>query len=146
MNALGPNEAGPAVVILRARRAGQPAPAVWVRHCQFCGWTIVEVTGEIKKPGATGCNARANLDIASTGSGTPVSGKLNVNYSGAAGNIDVANSYIQLPNSRLQLTGSVGQVLQVHLTTRNLNDLLPALRMGSPKAELPVTLQSFSVG
>jgi translocation and assembly module TamB len=100
----------------------------------------VEVTGNLAKPGVTGFNAKANLAIASTRNGTPVSGRLNVNYSGATNDIEIVNSYLDLPNSRLQISGSIAKAIQVHLTTHNLNDLLPALRIASPAADLPVEL------
>jgi translocation and assembly module TamB len=100
----------------------------------------VELSGDLTRPGVTGFNARANLTVAQTRNGLPVSGRVNVNYSGAGNNITIANSYLNLPNSQLQISGSLSNVINVHLTTHNLNDLLPALHMASPSATLPVEL------
>lgn len=100
----------------------------------------VEVTGDLSKPGVTGFNARANLSIASTRTGTPLSGRANVNYSGASNNVEVANSYLNIGGSRLQLSGSLGRSIAVNLTTHDLNDFLPLLRMTTSDAKLPVDL------
>ncbi len=100
----------------------------------------VEVSGDLAKPGATGFDARANLSVTPGRNGMPVSGRLNVTYSGAANDIEVGNSYLNLPNSQLQVSGSLSNVIHVHLTTHNLNDLLPALHIASPSATLPVEL------
>jgi translocation and assembly module TamB len=85
-------------------------------------------------------NTQANIQlaIAPGAHGLPLSGRLNATYTGATKTIDVAPSHLSLPHSRLDLSGSLGRQLQVHLTTRDLNDFTPAL--GSAAKSLPVTL------
>jgi translocation and assembly module TamB len=100
----------------------------------------VGASGDLARPGATGLTAKANLTVAPARNGTPVSGRLNFNYNGATNNIEIANSYLNLPNSQLQISGSLSNVIQVRLTTHNLNDLLPALHITSPTATLPIEL------
>jgi translocation and assembly module TamB len=100
----------------------------------------VELSGDLTKPGVSGFNAKVNLIVAQTRNGLPVSGRLNVNYSGAANNVTIANSYLNLPNSQLQISGSLSNVINVHLTTHDLTDLLPALHVASPSATFPVEL------
>ena len=98
-------------------------------------------SGELKTPS----HLKANVHLAITPGhqGVPVSGQINADYNGATDSIDVARSYIALPNTRLDLSGAVGQQLQIHLVSHNLNDFLPALQMGSkdPPKEMPIALQ-----
>jgi translocation and assembly module TamB len=66
--------------------------------------------------------ARANLTIQPGGPGVPVSGKLNVDS-----NFIVANSYLALPSSRLDLQGSFNKQLQIKLVSHDLADFQPLL-------------------
>ena len=79
--------------------------------------------------------AQTQLSIAPGHRGIPISGRIQANYSGRAGNIDLGRSYIALPSSRLDLSGSLGQRIQVRLVSHNLNDFL-----AGPKPA-PVMLQ-----
>ena len=79
--------------------------------------------------------ARANLAITPGHRGTPVSGRINASYNGQSGDLDLGASYIALPSTRIDLSGSLGRRIQVRLVTHNPNDLMPA-----PQT-LPVTFQ-----
>lgn len=86
----------------------------------------IEAEGDLKsKSVMQSTTARAKLSIAPGYEGIPVSGKLNADYRGATDDLQVADSYIALPHSRLDLNGSVGKQLNVSLTTSDANDLLP---------------------
>lgn len=89
-------------------------------------------SGELKTP--SHLRANVHLAIAPGNNGVPVSGQINADYNGAADSIDLAQSYIALPNTRLDLSGSVGRQLQIHLVSHNLNDFLPI-------AKMPIALQ-----
>ena len=82
--------------------------------------------------------AAATLSISPAGSGAPVHGRLEVNYDAARGILDLGRSFLELPHSRLELSGSVGQQLRIRLETRDLADVLPALGAG----HLPLRLSS----
>jgi translocation and assembly module TamB len=103
----------------------------------------LRATGDLKAKGTTGYNAQAKLDILPGAHGVPVRGQINARYSGPTGLVDVANSYIALPNSRLDLSGSLNKQLDLNLVSQDLNDFLPAANFGASKPEtaLPVTLQ-----
>lgn len=103
----------------------------------------IKAEGNLKAPGLTGVNANVQLAIAPGRRGTPVSGRLNAVYSGATDSVQVSNSYVTLPNTRLELNGALGRQLQVSLTSKNLNDFLPAIAMGSknPPKQMPVVLR-----
>jgi translocation and assembly module TamB len=65
--------------------------------------------------------AKANLTIQPSASkGVPVSGKLNLDSNGT-----VANSYLVLPNSRLDVSGSLNHELQIKLVSHDLADFRP---------------------
>jgi translocation and assembly module TamB len=68
--------------------------------------------------------ARVQLSIAPGKRGIPVSGRLNANYRGESDNAVIANSWIALPHSRLDLNGSLDHALSVSLKTSDLNDLM----------------------
>lgn len=86
----------------------------------------IEAQGDLKAPGTKSVVANAKLVISPGRRGIPVSGRLNAVYNGATDNINVANSYIALPNTRLNLSGALNNRLNIDLTTKDLNDLLAA--------------------
>jgi len=92
----------------------------------------IQVAGDFRTP--SNLKANVHLTIAPGRHGVPVSGQLNAGYNAAADTIDVAPSYIALPNTRLDLSGSISQQLQIKLVSHNLNDFRPAVQM-------PIALQ-----
>ena len=79
--------------------------------------------------------ARAALAVAPGPRGVPVSGRLNVNYNGRADTVDLGRSYLALPHTRLDLSGSLGQAIQIQMVSRNLSDF-------QPLGNIPVKLNS----
>ena len=105
----------------------------------------VKVRDNLKAKGTTGVTAEAHLSIAPRTQGVPVSSHLNATYNGAQDTVELAQSYIALPHSRLDLIGTLGKQVDLHLLSRNLNDFLPAAAFassGKPTTELPITLQN----
>jgi translocation and assembly module TamB len=82
--------------------------------------------------------AGGNLTLAPAPSGDPVRGELHVAYDAGTGALDVGQSTISLPHSRVDFSGAINSELRVHMETRDLNDLLPVL--GSNAASVPVKL------
>ncbi len=99
--------------------------------------------GDLKAKGTTGYNANARLNILPGRHGIPVSGRLYANYLGSSGTLNIDHSSIALPNSRLDLNGSLNKRIDLKLTSSNLADFLPAANFGSakPLSSLPVELQ-----
>ena len=78
----------------------------------------VEADGDLKAASVIrSITARATLSIAPGREGVPVSGRINADYRGSRDALQVDNSYIALPHTRLDLNGSVGSQLNVSLTT-----------------------------
>ncbi len=103
----------------------------------------LRVKGDLKAKGTTGFDAQTALTIVPGTRGVPVSGRMDARYAGASDTIDVGDSYLAFPNSRLTLAGALNKTLNVKLVSHNLNDFLPAANFGASKPEtsLPVTLE-----
>ena len=97
---------------------------------------------DLKAKGTTGYTANADFSIVPGRREIPLSGRLKASYIGKSGALDLANSYILLPNSRLTLAGSLNRRIKLDLMTQNLSDFLPAANFGSahPQTSLPVAL------
>jgi len=90
---------------------------------------------------------RAELGIVPAAGGAPVNGHLDVAYDQAAGTIALGSSEVATPATRLEVSGTLGKMLQVSLQSTDLNDLLPALAMAeeNPPSEIPLKLRNGSV-
>ncbi|MBV8897700.1 MAG: translocation/assembly module TamB domain-containing protein [Acidobacteriaceae bacterium] len=104
----------------------------------------LKAQGDLKAKGTTGYSAQARLAIAPGRRGVPVSGRLDADYVGRTGAIDLHQSYVSMPNSRIDLAGSLNRQVDVNLVSHNLNDFLPAMNFGAAKPEtsMPITLQN----
>jgi translocation and assembly module TamB len=93
----------------------------------------IEAQGDMRAAGEI--IARANLAIAPGPRGIPISGRIRASYNGRSGDLALGSSYIALPSTRIDLSGSLGRQIQVRLVTHNPSDLMPA-----PQTS-PVTFQ-----
>ena len=85
--------------------------------------------------------ASANLSILPASGGNSLDGLIDATYSQPTGMVELGESYLATPSSRLELSGTLGQTLKVKFSSRNLDDLLPALALvdNAPKT-LPIKL------
>lgn len=104
----------------------------------------IEAHGDLKSLGNKLTAANANLVISPGHRGIPLAGRINAEYSGGSGNIVVTNSYLTLPNTRLNFGGSLNSRLNLDLTSRNLNDLLAAAGPNPPAIKLEGGQARFS--
>jgi len=81
-----------------------------------------------------------DLDLAPGADSPPVHGQIAASYEARSGILDLGRSSVTLPSSRVDFSGAFGREMSVHLDTRDLDDLLPAL--GQSAATLPVKLSS----
>ena len=86
--------------------------------------------------------ASANLNIAPAPDNAPVHGQITASYEARGRVLDVGQSTLILPSSRVDFSGVLppgpGRQMEVRLVTRDLEDLLPAI--GERAADLPVKL------
>lgn len=99
--------------------------------------------GDLKAKGTSSYTAFADLSIVPGRRGVPVSGRLDANYAGRTDTVSLDHSYLALPNSRLDISGSLNRRIDLRLVSQNLNDFLPAANFASttPQKSLPITLQ-----
>jgi translocation and assembly module TamB len=89
----------------------------------IAGGTL-SVAGNLKTPGIRGLEAHARISIAPGARGVPVSGRVYADYSGAADDVRVQDSFIALPHTRVNVNGSAKTRLAVALRSTDLDDLL----------------------
>lgn len=91
--------------------------------------------------------AKAHFTLSPRNDGVPVSGSVDAQYLGAANLIQLSNSSISLPHSRIALAGSMNHDLSANLTSYNLDDFLPLANFTSktPIRNLPLRLQAGGV-
>lgn len=86
--------------------------------------------------------ARVELSLTPNGRAIPLRGQVTAIYDGAADSIDVGQSYLVFPASRVEFSGAVNQQMTVRLESRNLNDFRPVLALASADSqEVPVRLE-----
>lgn len=98
----------------------------------------INVAGDAKTSGIKSLVAATRLTITPGRRGIPLSGRLNADYRGANDQVTIQNSYLSLPHTKLTLSGSPGNRLDIALTSTDLDDLLAAAAMNGSKA--PVRL------
>ncbi len=103
----------------------------------------IKAQGDLKANGAEGYAAEARLAIVPGNRGVPVSGRVNASYAGNSGIAGLDHSYLAMPHSRIDVSGSLNRRIEVNVISHNLNDFLPAANFASskPQTSLPVTLQ-----
>jgi len=95
----------------------------------------VEATGRIRDISRRGlAQASAQLAIA----GPDANGEISAQYHNSR--LEIAHSWIQLPASRMDVSGTLGSSLDVKLESRDLNDFLPLL----DGRDMPVALKEGS--
>jgi len=87
---------------------------------------------------------QANLAIKPVAEGTPIQGQIDIAWDEKAGLVRLGHSWAATPATRVDVSGTLGQSLEVLAQSTDLNDVLPALAMASENApkEFPVKLQN----
>jgi translocation and assembly module TamB len=89
-----------------------------------------------------GVKVASKLNIVPSAEGVPVQGAIALDYDQNAGRIQVGNSEINLRSTHASMSGTLGENLTIHVTTRDFNDLLPVYRLfdETPPEQLPIAL------
>ena len=82
--------------------------------------------------------ASATLAVTPAGGSAPVHGEIDASYQAVDRTVGLGRSTVTLPSSQVDFSGTLGRQLRVHLTTRDLDDLLPAI--GEKASNLPARL------
>lgn len=111
-----------------------PAPLPW----DGVASGRVHLDGSFRRP--KDLRAGGNILLSPAAQGDPVHGQITASYEAESETLDLGQSSLTLPHSRADFSGVLGRQLQVHLDTRDWNDLLPAL--GKSAVDIPVKLQN----
>jgi len=99
--------------------------------------------GDLNAKGTTGYRAEARLQIHPGTRGVPLAGQLDTDYLGSSKTIRLRESFLTMPHSRIDLSGSLNKQVDVNAISRDLNDFLPLANFGAaqPLHGLPVVLE-----
>ncbi|MBM3775135.1 MAG: hypothetical protein FJW37_08220, partial [Acidobacteria bacterium] len=106
------------------------------------------VSGPVTLEGAVGdvrgsLQARATLEVKPAAGGPPASGRVEARYDAPRGVLDLGRSSIALPGSRIDVSGSIGRSLTIHVESRNPDELLAVLKLaGADLERMPISLQN----
>jgi translocation and assembly module TamB len=114
-----------------------------LEKAQFSGTVNgpVAITGSLAK-GSKDLKAGGTFTINAEQGGVPVSGLVEVAYNQRRNSIQLGNSFLTLPSTRLDFSGTLGEQLRIRLASSDLNDFHPALALASdkPPEKLPLQL------
>lgn len=102
----------------------------------------IQLTGLISELNQGRLTAHGQFVISPASARAPVRGAIDATYDGYQDSVNLGRSFLQLPSTRLDVTGTLGRQLRVHLQSTDLNDLLPAVAILSDTTNpaLPVQL------
>jgi translocation and assembly module TamB len=83
----------------------------------------IDVRVSLKSPGTTGLFAKGRLTITPGRLGIPTSGRVNATYDGATNSIALERSWLGLPHTHVELSGSTAESLRVQVISHDLADL-----------------------
>ncbi len=86
-----------------------------------------DATGKLQEFNLHRIMAVATLDVSPAPNGMPVHGEITATYTGETETVELGRSWLQLPNTRVDLSGVPGQRLEVTAQSRDLNDLSPII-------------------
>ncbi len=100
-----------------------------------------DATGKLSEADFHRIVASATLSVSPSGSGEPLHGEVTAKYDGPAGTLELDRAWLELPKTRVDVSGEVGRRLAVKLQSRDLSELQPVLG----RMNLPVKLENGSV-
>jgi translocation and assembly module TamB len=88
---------------------------------------VFDATGFLSEPQLHRINATATVSVSPVPGEKPAQGQITARYDGNTNIVELGNSWIELPASRVDVSGVFGKTLNVRLRSKDLADLLPAL-------------------
>lgn len=107
----------------------------------------IRAAGQVSPAGPVGLTLAAQLDIVPGTGPVPVQGSVNLNYNQRDGKLQLGDSQVSLGSTNFAVSGTLGEKLAVHLSSRDLNNVLPLLPLlgESPPEQLPIALHGGTV-
>jgi translocation and assembly module TamB len=95
-----------------------------------------DAAGKLREANLHHLMADATLAISPIQNALPVRGEVMAKYDGATNTVELGQSWIALPGTRLDVSGVFGQRLDVNFQSRDLNDLSPVVNLTVLPAKL----------
>ena len=86
-----------------------------------------ELTGRLDELRRGRVDVKSKLKIEPSGNGPAARGEVAVHYNGAKSTVDLGDSWLELPYSRVEVSGTLGASLKVKAQSSDFADLLPAI-------------------
>ncbi len=86
-----------------------------------------DATGKLQEFNFHSIVASGTLGVSPAPNSLPVHGEVAAMYNGGTGTVELGRSWLELPNTRVDLSGVIGQRLDVKVQSRDLNDLSPVI-------------------
>ncbi len=104
-----------------------------------------EASGRLRDVGNGRASGSAHLSIAPAAAEAAVRGDIAVRYAAAARKIELGQSWLELPHTRIDVSGTLGERLAVKFESRDAGDLVPALDMVANGGARGVVFNSVSL-
>lgn len=85
----------------------------------------LRLDGEFSPAGAAGVVLDVKLDVVPGTGSVPVKGAIAINYDQRAAKLQLGNSEISIGSTSISVSGTLGEILNIHLISGNLNDTFP---------------------
>ena len=95
-----------------------------------------DATGKLQESNFHSIVAGATLEVSPALNSLPVHGEVAATYNGELGTVELGRSWLELPNTRVDLAGVIGQKLEVKVQSRDLSDLSPVVSVDKFPAKL----------
>src|SRR5579862_5541530 len=97
--------------------------------------------------GQTNSVVHVSMGITPDAAGVPLQGQIDLTYDQAGDTIALGSSSIATPATRLEVSGTLGRMMQLRFRSTSLDDILPALAIveDNPPAQIPLKLKNGSV-
>jgi translocation and assembly module TamB len=103
-----------------------------------------EADGRLRDLSSGTASGSARLRIAPAAAGAAVQGEIAVRYDAAAKKIELGQSWLELPHTRIDVSGTVGERLKLKLESQDPGDLVPAIDKVATGAAAGITYKSLS--
>ncbi len=101
----------------------------------------VKARGLLTRRGLEDLLVEAKVELSPGAAGLPLAGDLNVHYDERAGTLALEASQLTLGSTQMKVSGTVGESVEWHVVSRNLNDILTALNLAGRQVKTPVPVE-----
>ena len=101
----------------------------------------VKASGLLTQRGLEDLVVEAKVELTPGATGLQLSGALNAHYDQRAGKLALDASELTLGSTQMKVSGTIGESVEWHLESRNLDDLLAALNVAGRQVKTPLPVE-----